>query len=50
MTPVKTLRIERGPELALSYSQIDEYLKYHHRTFIQELMETEADTCIGALD
>ena len=25
---------ERAPELALSYSHTDEYLAYHHRTFI----------------
>ena len=38
------------PELALPSSQIDEYLKYHHRTFIQQLMEAEAETHIGTLD
>ena len=37
------------PELALCCSQIDEYLKYHHRTFIQQLMETEVETNIRAL-
>ena len=40
----------RGPDLDLSCSQTDDCLKYHHRTFIQQLMETEAETCIGALD
>ena len=30
--------------LALPCSQIDEYIKYHHRTFIQQLMEAEVET------
>ena len=43
------------PELALPYSQNDDYIKYYRRTsniltFIQQLMETEAETCIKALD
>ena len=40
MTPARTLsnRGEGGSNLDLPCSQIDEYLKYHHRTFIQELM------------
>ena len=52
MTPANTLsnRGEDGmPELALPCIQIDEYLKYHHRTFIQQLMESEAETCSEAL-
>ena len=36
-------------KLALPCSQTDEYLKYHHRTFIQQLMEAEIETCIRAL-
>ena len=36
--------------LALPYSQTDEYLKYYQRTVIQQLMETEAETCIRTLD
>ena len=48
--PVKTPSIEeRVTKLALPCSQIDEYIKYHHRTFIQQLMETKAETCIRAL-
>ena len=39
---------ERVPELALSHSHTDEYLAYHHRTFIWRWMEIE--TYIGALD
>ena len=51
MTPAKSLS-NRGEEadLDLPYSQTDEYLKYHYRTFIQQLMEREAETHIGALD
>ena len=41
---------ERGSDLDLPCSKIDYYLKYHHRTFIQQLMETEAETLIGVLD
>ena len=36
--------------MALSYSQTDEYLAYHHRTFIWRWMEIETETHIGALD
>ena len=32
---------ERVPELALSHSHNDEYLAYHHRTFIWRWMEIE---------
>ena len=38
------------PELALSYSHTDDYLAYHHRTFIQQWMEIETENHIGALD
>ena len=41
---------ERGPELALSHSHTDEYLAYHHRTFIWRWMKIETETHIGALD
>ena len=41
---------ERVPELALSHSHTDEYLEYHHRTFIWRWMEIETETHIGALD
>ena len=43
---------ERVPELALSHCHTDEYLTYHHRTFIWQWMETETETetHIGALD
>ena len=36
--------------MALSCSQIYDYLKYHHRTFVQQQMETETKTHIRALD
>ena len=32
------------PELALSHSHTDEYLAYHHRTFIWRWMEKETET------
>ena len=38
------------PELTLSYSYTDEYLAYHHRTFIWQWMEIETETHIEALD
>ena len=41
--------MERVPELALPCSQIDDYLKCHHRTFIQQLMEADAEIHSGAL-
>ena len=41
---------ERVPELALSHSRTDEYLAYHHRTFIWRWMNIETETHIGALD
>ena len=41
---------ERVPELALSHSHTDEYLAYHHRTFIWRWMEIETEIHIGALD
>ena len=41
---------ERVPELALSHSHTDEYLAYHHRTFIWQWMEIETETHIGTLD
>ena len=45
MTPAKTLsNIGEEDYLDLPCSQTDEYLKYHHRNFIQQLMETEAET------
>ena len=31
-------------------SQTDDYLKYYYRTFIQQQVETEAETHIEALD
>ena len=40
---------ERVSELSWPCSQNDEYLKYHQRTFIQQLMKTEAETCSGTL-
>ena len=47
MTPAKTLSNRR--ELTLPWIQIDDCLKCHHRNFIQQLMETEAETHSGAL-
>ena len=41
---------ERVPEVVLSHSHTDEYLAYHHRTFIWRWMEIETETHIGALD
>ena len=41
---------ERVPELAFFHSHTDEYLAYHHRTFIWRGMEIETETHIGALD
>ena len=41
---------EREPEMARSYSHTNEYLAYHHRTFIWRWMEIETETHIGALD
>ena len=41
---------ERVPELALSYSHTDEYLAYHHRSFIWRWMEIETETHTEALD
>ena len=41
--------VPRVPELALPCSQIDDYLKCDHRTFIQQLMEAEAEIHSGAL-
>ena len=41
---------ERVPQLALSHSHTDEYLAYHHRTFIWRWMEIETETHIGTLD
>ena len=38
------------PELALPYSQTDDYLNYHDRTFIQQQMKTQAETGSRALD
>ena len=38
------------PELALSPIHTDEYLAYHHRTFIWRWVEIETETHIGALD
>ena len=38
------------PELVLSHNHTDEYLAYHHRTFIGQWMEIETETHIGALD
>ena len=38
---------ERVPELALSHSHTDEYLAYHHRTFIWQWMEIETDWSTG---
>ena len=43
-------REEKVPELALSHSHTDEYLAYHHRTFIWRWMKTETESHIGALD
>ena len=41
---------ERVPEVVLSHSHTDEYLAYHHRTFIWRWMEIETETHTGALD
>ena len=41
---------ERVPKLALFHNHTDEYLAYHHRTFIWRWMEIETETHIGALD
>ena len=41
---------ERVPELALSHIQTDDYLEYHHRTFIQRQIEIETETHIGAIE
>ena len=41
---------ERVLELALSHSHTDEYLAYHHRTFIWRWMEIETEIHIGTLD
>ena len=38
------------PELALSHNHTDEYLEYHHRTFIWQWMEIETEIHIGVLD
>ena len=38
------------PKLALPCSKTDEYLKNRHITFIQQLIEIEAETCIRALN
>ena len=41
---------ERVPEPVLSNSHTDEYLTYHHRTFIWQWMEIETETHNGALN
>ena len=41
---------ERVPELALAHNHTDEYLAYHHRTFIWRWMEIETETHIGIQD
>ena len=41
---------DREPELTLSYSHNDDYLTYHHRTFIWRWMEIESETHTGAPD
>ena len=41
---------ERVPELTLSHFNTNEYLAYHHRTFIWRWMEIETETHIGAPD
>ena len=38
------------PELVFSHSHTDEYVAYHHRTFIRRWMEIETESHIGALD
>ena len=48
MTPVRTLS-NSGDLLTLPSIQIDDYFKCHHRSFIQELMESEAQTHSRAL-
>ena len=35
--------VERVPELAFPCNQTDDYLNRHHRTFIQQLMEPDAE-------
>ena len=51
MTPPRILsNREKGPDLHLACSQTEEYLKYHHRNFVQQQMEKEAEIHIGALD
>ena len=41
---------ERVPELASFHNHTDEYLAYHHRTFIWQWMKVETETHNGALD
>ena len=41
---------KRVPELTLAHSHTDEYLVYHHKTFIWRWMEIETETHIGAQD
>ena len=41
---------KKVPELALSHSHTDEYVAYHHRTFIWWWIEIETETHIGGLD
>ena len=42
--------ISNKKNLFFTSSQTDNYLKYHYRTAFQQLMETEHETRIGALD
>ena len=48
MTPANILSNSR--EGALPYCPIDVYLNCHHRTFVQQLMEADAEIYSGALD
>ena len=41
--------MERVPELILPYIQINYYFKCHHRTYIQLLIEADAENYSGVL-
>ena len=47
---LKLARVERVPELAIYYNQIGDYPNRHHRTFIQQLMESDKEIHTQALD
>ena len=41
--------VERIPELVFSYNEIDDYLNCHHRIFVQQPIEANADIHSQAL-